>query len=137
VVSMSLTELKPLSQLISLRGKRALITGAASGIGEAIALRFAEAGAYLYLVDIDEEGLKTVADEVKGLGSSAETFRVDLSRKEEIDRLWEQLRGREPDILVNNAGVPIQGLSGGHGGLPRQGYEGEPAGRLLEETLTH
>ncbi len=101
----STVKLKPLSELISLRGKKALITGAASGIGEAIALRFAEAGAYLYLVDINEEGLKAVAGKVSELGVGAEVFKVDLSRKEEIDRLWDSLKGREPDILVNNAGI--------------------------------
>ena len=98
-------ELKPLNVLISLRSKKTLITGAASGIGEAIALRFAEAGAYLYLVDINEEGLRAVAGKVSELGVGAEVFKVDLSRKEEIDRLWVSLRGREPDILVNNAGI--------------------------------
>ena len=101
----STVKLKPLSELISLRGKKALITGAASGIGEAIALRFAEAGAYLYLVDINEEGLKAVAGKVSELGVGAEVFKVDLSRKEEIDRLWDSLKGREPDVLVNNAGI--------------------------------
>jgi len=93
-------ELKPLNELISLRGKKALITGAASGIGEAIALRFAEAGAYLYLVDINEEGLKTTASKVSGHGVGAEVFKVDLSRKEEIDHLWDSLKGRDPKYLL-------------------------------------
>jgi len=48
--------LKPLSELISLKGKKALITGPALGIGRAMASRFAEAGADLELVDINERG---------------------------------------------------------------------------------
>jgi len=51
---------KAISELISLKGRKTLITGAASGIGEAIALRFAEAGSNLELVDINEELLKKV-----------------------------------------------------------------------------
>lgn len=94
-------------ELVSLRGRRALITGAASGIGEAIALRFAEAGANLVLVDIDLEGLERVLGEVRGFGVDAEIYRVDLSVKKEIDGLWDRLRGREPDILVNNAGIYV------------------------------
>ena len=99
--------LKPICDLISLRGKRALITGAASGIGEAIAYRFAEAGADLVLVDIDEEGLRRVGERARGYGVDVELYRVDLSSKSEIDRLWERIRGREPDILVNNAGIYV------------------------------
>ncbi|ASJ15580.1 2-deoxy-D-gluconate 3-dehydrogenase [Thermococcus chitonophagus] len=98
--------MKPLHELISLSGKTALITGAASGIGKAAAFRFAEAGADLYLVDINEEGLNLVRERIREkFNVNVETFRVDLSKKPEIDLLWEQLKGREPDVLVNNAGV--------------------------------
>ena len=96
---------RPISELISLEGKGALITGAASGIGRATALRFAEAGANLELVDIDEFGLKETGELVKDFGVEVNLHRIDLSRKVEIDALWEMLKGREPDILVNNAGV--------------------------------
>ncbi len=101
--------LKPLSQLISLTEKRALITGAASGIGNAIAYRFAEAGAALELVDINDKGLKAVKEELSQFDLEINLHKVDLSNKEEIDGLWEKLTGKEPDILVNNAGVyPFQ-----------------------------
>jgi NAD(P)-dependent dehydrogenase (short-subunit alcohol dehydrogenase family) len=73
--------LKPLSELISLKEKRALITGSAVGIGRAMAHRFAEAGANL------------------------DIYKIDLSKEEEIGALWEELGGKEPDILVNNAGI--------------------------------
>ncbi len=95
----------PLADLLSLRGKRALITGSASGIGAAMARRFAQAGADLELVDIDEDGLREVQAELGTFHVKLATHQVDLSRREEIRRLWESLRGREPDILVNNAGV--------------------------------
>jgi NAD(P)-dependent dehydrogenase (short-subunit alcohol dehydrogenase family) len=96
---------KPLSELISLKGKRALITGSAVGIGKAIACRFAEAGADLELVDINKEGLRRTRRELSEFASEINTHVADLSRKEAIDSLWETLKGREPDILVNNAGI--------------------------------
>jgi len=95
---------KPLTELISLSGKTALITGSASGIGEAIACRFAEAGAFLELVDIDEERLKQMC-ESHDLKASVRLHRVDLSSKRDIDALWKKLETREPDILINNAGI--------------------------------
>ncbi|HUV57135.1 MAG TPA: SDR family NAD(P)-dependent oxidoreductase [Dehalococcoidales bacterium] len=97
--------LKPLSELISLKGKRALITGCAVGIGKAMAYRFAEAGADLELVDINKEGLRTVKRELSQFESEINLHKVDVSQKEEIDALWENLSGKEPDILVNNAGI--------------------------------
>ncbi len=99
--------MKPYIELLSLKGRSALVTGAAGGIGEATAIRLAELGARLYLVDVNEQGLRQVAKRVREAGGEAEYFVADLSRKEEIDALWERLRGREPDILINNAGVYV------------------------------
>jgi len=97
--------LTPLSELISLKGKKALITGSALGIGKAMAYRFAEAGADLELVDMNERGLRTVAKELSRFGVEINIHKVDLSSKEEIAALWEKLKGKGPDILVNNAGI--------------------------------
>jgi NAD(P)-dependent dehydrogenase (short-subunit alcohol dehydrogenase family) len=91
--------------LISLKGRRALITGSASGIGRAMARRFAETGADLELVDIDLNGLEAVQEELKPLDVDVSVHRVDLSVKAEVDSLWGELSGREPSILVNNAGI--------------------------------
>ncbi|MEM3730190.1 MAG: SDR family NAD(P)-dependent oxidoreductase [Candidatus Bathyarchaeia archaeon] len=98
-------ESKPLSELISLKGKRALITGAGAGIGKAISKRFAEAGANLELVDINEMALNNVNKELSEFNVEIHVHKADLSRKENIDALWEKLKGKEPDILVNNAGI--------------------------------
>lgn len=99
--------MRPYTELLSLKGRTALITGAAGGIGEATATRLAELGAGLYLVDINEDGLKAVAGRVRARGTEVEYFVTDLSKKDEIDALWSRLRGREPDILINNAGVYV------------------------------
>src|SRR4030042_5696550 len=87
---------RPLSELISLKGKKALITGSALGIGKAMAYRFAEAGADLELVDINERGLRTAAGELSKFKVKIDIHKVNLSSKEEIAALWEGLKGKEP-----------------------------------------
>jgi NAD(P)-dependent dehydrogenase (short-subunit alcohol dehydrogenase family) len=104
-------KLTPLGELISLKGKRTLITGSAAGIGRAMAVRFAEAGSALQLVDIDGKKLAGLEKELTALGSQVDIFEVDISQKEEIDSLWKGLKGSEPDILINNAGIyPFKGF---------------------------
>jgi len=61
--------LRALSELISLQGQRALITGSAAGIGKAIAYRFAEAGADLELIDISVENLAATKEELASFGT--------------------------------------------------------------------
>ena len=83
-----------------------MVTGAASGIGRSVSERFAEAGASLILVDINEVGLESVASSIRErYGAQVEVKKVDLSKKREIDELWSGLKVSAPDILVNNAGV--------------------------------
>jgi NAD(P)-dependent dehydrogenase (short-subunit alcohol dehydrogenase family) len=103
--------LKPLAELVSLGGKRALITGAAAGIGRAMAYRFAEAGADLELADINAPGLGVVKKELTRFNHEVNVHRVDIASPQAIDVLWERLAGKEPDILVNNAGIyPFKGF---------------------------
>jgi len=97
--------LKPLLELVSLKGKRALITGSAVGIGRAMAHRFAEADADLELVDINTKGLNAVKKELAQFHHKVNIHKVDISSREAIASLWEDLSGKEPDILVNNAGI--------------------------------
>ena len=78
--------LTPLAKLISLKGKRALITGSAVGIGKAMAYRFAEAGADLELVDINKRSLEAVKRELLQFKSEVNIHQVDLSQKEEGSR---------------------------------------------------
>jgi NAD(P)-dependent dehydrogenase (short-subunit alcohol dehydrogenase family) len=70
-----------------------------------MAYRFAEAGADLELVDINERGLRAVAGELSKFEVEINIHKVNLSSKDEIAALWEKLKGKEPDILVNNAGI--------------------------------
>jgi len=98
-------KLIPLADLISLKNRTALITGAGAGIGEAIAQRFAEAGANLELVDIDEAKLKAVQEDLLRFDTQIKIHKIDLSNKNEIDSLWEKLKEATPDILVNNAAI--------------------------------
>ena len=96
--------MEKMEELISLKGKRAIVTGAAAGIGSAIALRFAELGASLELVDIDMRGLKRVKNEAQKFGVNVNVYKVDISRRENISALWSDME-EPPDILVNNAGI--------------------------------
>ena len=92
-------------QLLSLKNKTSLITGAASGIGKATALRFAQANSSLILIDRDSETLQKTKKEIQqNYKVDIKTHIADLSQKQEIDKLWQKLN-QIPDILVNNAGI--------------------------------
>jgi NAD(P)-dependent dehydrogenase (short-subunit alcohol dehydrogenase family) len=94
-----------------LRGKLALVTGAASGIGRATARALARAGADLWVCDINEAELEAAAAEIRAEGRRVEKRRVDVSQREEMRALAAEIHAtdRALDILVNNAGVAVGG----------------------------
>ncbi len=93
-----------------LDGRRAVVTGAGSGIGEAIALAYAQAGAQLLLADIDAARADSVARRCRALGAQAETVIGDVGDESTahriVDRCVQAFGGI--DILVNNAGMLTQ-----------------------------
>ncbi len=88
-----------------LGGKTVLVTGAASGIGRQTALAFAGEGSILLLADIDE--LEQAAREVRGIGAECRTYALDVSSREQVERVAAQVVSEFGglDVLVNNAGV--------------------------------
>jgi NAD(P)-dependent dehydrogenase (short-subunit alcohol dehydrogenase family) len=93
---------------VDLQGRHAVITGGASGIGRAVAHRFAEEGARIVVADLNGDGAESIAREVGGLGLQA-----DVGRAEDIAALIEQAeQANGPiDLFFSNAG--ITGASGG------------------------
>ena len=92
-------------------GKVALVTGAGSGLGRALALSFARAGSRVAAIDVDEEGLRETTGMLEALGTQAFTSRVDVSDWEQMKNFAEDLLADwgAVDILVNNAGVGVGG----------------------------
>ena len=95
---------------LSLTGKVAVVTGSRRGIGRAIALAMAEAGANVVVSDIvtDDGQLASAAEEITRLGRRSLATRMDVTSQAEIDGLIEGVVAElgEIDIWVNNAGVP-------------------------------
>ena len=96
-----------------LTGKTAIITGAARGIGKAIALKFASEGANIAFTDlvIDENGLNT-EKEIAAFGVKAKGYASNAANFEETAKVVEQIKEEfgSIDILVNNAGITKDGL---------------------------
>jgi meso-butanediol dehydrogenase / (S,S)-butanediol dehydrogenase / diacetyl reductase len=96
---------------MTLDGRVALVTGAARGIGRAIALRLARDGADIALVDVRRDGLDDVAAEVAEIGRRATVFVADVSDREQVfaavDHAASELGGF--GVMVNNAGIALVG----------------------------
>jgi len=97
----------PVNELISLSGKKALVTGGAMGIGYAVAYRLAEAGAVVAIIDINEEKGHQAAQDIVDYGYQSFFQRCDVIREEEVRNTFEAAATRmgSIDILVNNAGI--------------------------------
>ena len=95
----------------SLKDKAVLVTGASRGIGRAIALTFAERGAKLALIARDEEALRSVQQEIYGVGGEAFHLFCDICDEWSVKRTVEDVHAQLEaiDILINNAGVGIHG----------------------------
>lgn len=94
---------------MKLSGKKALITGAASGLGREIALTFAREGADVAVNDVRRDGAEAIASEIEALGRQSLRLPADISDSIEVRALFEELvdRWQVVDVLVNNAGIVI------------------------------
>lgn len=92
-------------------GRKALVTGAAAGIGREIALQLASEGVSLYLLDIDESGLADTVETAALLGSQVLSYRCDLTDPQQITAAIQNVLSKWEgvDIVVNNAGVAFYG----------------------------
>src|SRR5512133_2702265 len=91
----------------SLHGKVAAITGAASGLGRAMALAFAREGMHVALADVDLKGLSSVQEEARGLGVRAISLRSDVSKGEDVEAFARKTVDElgAVHVVCNNAGV--------------------------------
>lgn len=101
---------RPITDLISLQGRVAVITGGASGIGLGVAFRLAEAGARVALLDIDDDRGREASNDLAKAGHNADYYHCDVTSgtqcKEVTERIMADLG--QIDILFNNAGVAIR-----------------------------
>ncbi|GAB3563871.1 SDR family NAD(P)-dependent oxidoreductase [Spirosoma luteolum] len=91
----------------SLAGKTALVTGAASGIGKAVALLYAQHGANVLVSDLDAEKGQVVVEQIKGMDVQSHFVLADVSDPAESERLVNEVVNRygRLDIVCNNAGI--------------------------------
>ena len=99
--------MKPLSELIDLTGRAAIVTGGAKGIGKGIAYRLAEAGAKVLIADLDEAAATSTAQELTQKGWTAAAIKADVSDEADVQRMIASCQEQfsSVDILVNNAGI--------------------------------
>lgn len=99
----ALDRMAAMTDYFRLDGKVALVTGGASGIGEATSLALTEAGARVIIVDLDEARASRLAKRCPG----ARVFRCDITQEQDVKRVFDQIDAL--DILVNNAGIGLVG----------------------------
>jgi len=96
--------------LFSLKGKKAIVTGSAAGLGRAMATALGEAGADVAVVDINPDGAREVSAEIEKLGVRSLAIKANVARAEEVGEMVKETKRAfgSIDILVNNAGIGPQ-----------------------------
>lgn len=89
--------------MFSLKEKSAVITGGGSGIGKAIAVAFAKAGAAVHIMELNVDAAAETVNEIKQAGGSAMAYSCNVSNQQQVLDIYNQIG--EIDILVNNAGI--------------------------------
>lgn len=89
--------------MFSLENKTAVVTGAGSGIGKAVALTFSAAKAHVYVADLNVENAETTVKEIEEAGGKASALVCDVSIQQEVIKAFQHIG--KIDILVNSAGV--------------------------------
>jgi short-subunit dehydrogenase len=104
-------KVRNLAERMRLEGRTAVITGAASGIGRALAVSLASRGCHLALADIDEKGMAETADLARVDGVRVSRHLVDVANRAAVAEFPNVVTAEHPgvDILINNAGVAVGG----------------------------
>jgi 2-keto-3-deoxy-L-fuconate dehydrogenase len=97
---------------LELTDKTAVITGGASGIGEAITRKFAENGATVHILEVNATLAETLVAEIREKGENAQYYKCDVSNQKNVNEIIKSIATGGPiDILVNNAGIAHVGTA--------------------------
>ena len=93
--------------MFSLVGKSAVVTGAGSGIGQAIAIALAKQGAFVDVLEVNVEGANDTVEQIRSAGGQADAVKCDVSNHGQVQEVFDNLGSARGglDCLINNAGI--------------------------------